>query len=171
MQTTRARSRARFSVIAGVALAAASVGVATAIPTRGAGVAGAAVNVKKKSMCTLRTIDIAPTARNGEDFGTVSCAPAFGKGVQHNRSKLTPTSQTGGTIKGLATLYFATGTVRAPFVLTYKISGAALTYVGSAVISGGTGAYRGARGTVKLTGASSDGGTHSTFHQEVTRTQ
>lgn len=122
----------------------------------------------KKATCTLKTIDAAPTAANAEDYGTLKCSGPFGAGVQHNTGTLSPTAPTAGTIKGSSTLYFATGTVRAAFSLKYELSGSTLAYGGTAKVLGGTGAYKGISGSVKLQGSSADGGAHGTMTEQIT---
>jgi len=118
-------------------------------------------------VCTLKTFDLTPTAIRGEDFGVLKCPRWLGRGVQHNRSILTPTSATTGTLKGSLTLYFSRGTVRSRFALRYTISGSTITFSGTAKVTGGTAAYKGITGSAKLAGSSTDGGSHSTITERI----
>jgi hypothetical protein len=158
-------TRTRRTMAYGVAVAVAVLGfsgIASATSsTRGAAAAA------KTGTCTLKTVDIAPTAVNGEDFGMLKCPAPFGKGVQHNTGRLTPTSATTGTLKGSSRLYFETGSVRATFSLKYELSGGKLILAGTAKVVGGTGAFKGITGSVKLTGSSLDGGTHATITEKI----
>lgn len=157
--------RARRLMLYGLAVVICSLGFSgLALATSGH---GRAPRTTKKSSCTLRTVDLAPTAIHGEDFGTLTCTRPFGAGVQHNISTLSPTSPTTGRLRGSSTLFFNTGTVRATFSLRYTISGSSIAYVGTARVSGGTGAYRGIGGSVKLAGSSPDGGTHGTITERI----
>jgi hypothetical protein len=146
---------------AGVAavLAAAFVlgGVAQAKPVR----AG------KPAICSLKTVDAAPTAIDAEDYGSLRCSGPFGRGVQHNTGKLSPTSATEGTLKGTSTLYFDNGTVRASFSVAYTLNGPSITYGGTATVLGGTGAFKGITGSARLQGSSTDGGTHGSMTEKI----
>jgi hypothetical protein len=153
-------TRSRTTALA--AAAAAALGLAHAAP----GHAAAA----KHASCTLKTVDLNPTAINDEDFGTLKCSGPLGAGVQHNTATLAPTSATEGTLKGRSTLYFATGTVTAKFSLKYTLNGATITFGGMADVAGGTGAYKKIKGSAKLQGSSQDGGTHGTMTQKITFT-
>lgn len=158
-------------VVAGVLATLASSGLADASSEPNHVSPRAALGRTAHSTCTLSSVDAAPAATNGEDFGTLKCSPLFGSGVQHNTSQTTPTSPTAGTIKGVAKLFFDTGTVTSNFSLKYTISGRSITSTGTATIIGGTGAYQGARGSAKLAGKSADGGSHSTFTETITATR
>jgi hypothetical protein len=127
-----------------------------------------AVAAAKTSTCTLKTADVAPTAINDEDFGTLECSRPFGTGVQHNTATQSPTSLTTGTLKGESRLFFKTGTVCATFSMHYTISGSSIAYAGTAKVTGGTGTYKGISGSAKLTGSSADGGTHGTTTEKIT---
>jgi hypothetical protein len=122
----------------------------------------------KQATCSLKTIDAAPTAANAEDFGVLKCSGAFGGGVQHNTGRLTPTSETEGTLKGQSTLFFENGSVRASFTIAYELDGATINYGGAAKITGGTGAFKGITGSADLQGSSNDGGTHGSMTEKIT---
>jgi hypothetical protein len=67
---------------------------------------------------------------------------------------------------------FDAGTIRGTFKITSTATPAGVvTYVGSAKISGGTGAYAHARGTAKLACESQDRGLHATCTEKLTLTK
>ena len=139
-----------------------------AVVIAAAGLTGVAqASAAPRSVCTLKSVDIAPAAVHGEDFGVLKCPKPFGAGVQHNTGILSPTSATTGTLKGTAELFFAKGSVRARFSLSYKISGSAIAYGGTAKVVRGTGAFKGISGSAKLKGASADGGTHGKMTLDI----
>jgi hypothetical protein len=151
----------RFAAVALVAtLAVATATVAGADPAKTADVT-----------CTLRLQTLAPPGASGEDFGTVDCPSAFGKGVQHDTLTVTPTSPTTATVTGPFKQFFDTGTIHGTTKFTARATAAgAVTYTGTARVSGGTGAYKHMRGSAKLQGSSTDGGTHTTSTVKVTLT-
>jgi hypothetical protein len=120
-----------------------------------------------KHSCTLKTVDLNPSAINGEDYGTLKCSRPFGRGVQHNQWVLKPETATTGKLDGHSTLYFNRGTARAKFLLDYEISGSTIHYYGDAEVTGGTGAFKGITGKAKLDGVSHDSGTHGTMTEKV----
>lgn len=137
------RARMRMIPFAGAALLVGLAGVTTA-----AGGVGSA----QKVMCTVKLHSVsAPDAATGEDLGTTDCAPTFGKGVVHDTITVTPTSKTTGTVDGRFKEFYDTGTISGTFKLTYAIKNDVVTSTGTARISAGTGAYRNARGSVKVT--------------------
>jgi hypothetical protein len=149
---------------AAVALAATLI-VATAT----AAGAGPAKNVEVT--CTLQTQTLAPPGASGEDFGTVDCPSAFGKGVQHDTLTVTPTSPTTATVIGPFKQFFDTGTIHGTVKLTASAtSEGVVTYRGVAKLSGGTGAYRHVKGSAKVECTSPDGGTHTTCTEKATGT-
>ncbi len=147
----------RATLLCGVALVLATLVLAGA----------AHASRPQQTVCTLKTFDLTPTAIRGEDFGVLKCPRSLGAGVQHNTSILTPTSATTGTFKGASTLYFSRGTVRSRFTLRYTISASRITFSGTAKVTGGTAAFKGIKGSAKLTGTSRDGGTHSTITERI----
>jgi hypothetical protein len=85
--------------------------------------------------------------------GTISGKPASGAVVQHITITGHPTATTY-TLKATATDFYAHGMTRSSFsaVAIAQPSGA-LTVAGHGHCTGGTGAYRGARGTFSFAGA------------------
>jgi hypothetical protein len=145
----------RLISCAGAALVAALV-LTTATAT-GVGSPG---NVK--FTCTVHLQTLAPPGASGEDFGTVACTPVFGEGVQHDTVTVTPTSPTTGTGTGPFKAFFDTGTIHGTMKLTASAAPAGVaTYTGTIKISGGTGAYKHVRGSIKAQCSSPDGGTHT----------
>jgi hypothetical protein len=136
-----------------------------------ASVAGAGSPTHVKFTCAVHLQTLAAPGASGEDFGTVACAPIFGKGVQHDTVTVTPTSPTSGTGTGPFKAFFDTGTIRGTMRLTASATPAGLaTYTGTIKISGGTGAYKHVRGSVKAHCSSPDGGTHTTCTSKGTVT-
>jgi hypothetical protein len=119
--------------------------------------------------CTLQLQTLAAPGDSGEDFGTVDCPSAFGKGVQHDTLTVTPTSATTATVTGPFKQFFDTGTVRGTVKLTASATSAGVvTYKGLAKISGGTGTYKHVKGSAKIECSSPDGGTHTTCTEKAT---
>jgi hypothetical protein len=149
----------------------AAVALAATLAVATATAAGAGATKDTAFTCTLRLQTLAPPGASGEDFGTVSCASMFGKGVQHDTLTVTPTSPTTATVTGPFKQFFDTGTIHGTVTLTASATSAsAVTYTGVAKISGGTGAYKRVRGSAKVECSSQDGGTHTTCTLKATRT-
>lgn len=153
----------RRIVVAGLAIAV--IGAIVAV----GGTATAASS--KKSTCNIRLVvaippgrtTLDPNAKSGHQFGLVSCNKLFGtNGVQSDDYKVTPTSSVAGRVTGTFADYFNLGIVHG----TYKLNVAPvsptqqLTYSGSIKIVGGTGAFKGMKGTGTLTCVSNDVGVH-----------
>jgi len=101
---------------------------------------------------------INPTAPTGHDFGFVSCGGPFGDGVQADGFTATFTSSTTGKISGPFKDFFDTGTTHGTYRLTFVATSATkITYTGTAIIAGGTGALSHVTGNVKLQCSSNDG--------------
>jgi hypothetical protein len=149
---------------AGVALATTLV-IATATATEAGAVKNAHVT------CALALQTLAPPGASAEDFGTVNCSSVFGKGVQHDTVTVTPTSQTTATVTGPFKQFFDTGTIHGTVNLTASATAAGpVTYKGTAKISGGTGAYKHAKGSAEVQCTSPDGGTHTACTEKATPT-
>jgi hypothetical protein len=130
-----------------IPFAGAALLVGLAVVTAPAAGAGSSQQV----MCTVKLHSVsAPNAATGEDFATTDCAPPFGKGVAHDRITVKPTSKTTGTVDGRFTEFYDTGTLSGTFKLTYKTKNHVVTSTGTARISSGTGAYKNAKGSVKV---------------------
>ena len=125
----------------------------------------------KKITCT-RQLQTVSTTTN-ENWGTVNCGRPFGKGVQHTpRINVTPTSPTTATGTGSFKRYFDAGAIRgtARIASTADATGA-VTYKGTAKLTGGTGAYKNVRGSATFTCTSQDRGLHATCTEKLTLTR
>ncbi|MEA2222136.1 MAG: hypothetical protein QOH83_512 [Solirubrobacteraceae bacterium] len=147
----------------------AAVALAATLVVATATAAGAGPAKHAEVNCTFHLQTLAAPGASGEDFGTVDCPSGFGKGVQHDTLTVTPTSPTTATMTGPFKQFFDTGTIHGTIKLTASATSAgAVTYTGTAKVSGGTGAYKHVRGSAKVQGSSSDGGTHTTSTAKVT---
>ena len=92
------------------------------------------------------------------NVGTISGNPASGAVIQHVTITGHPTTTTY-TLKATATDFYANGTTRTSFsgVATAQPNGA-LTVTSNGHYTGGTGAYRGARGTFSFASAAAPSG-------------
>ncbi len=93
---------------------------------------------------------------SGDEYGMVRCGGMLGAGVQHDSFNV-PVS--GDTLAGY-TLYFSAGTLHGTYDLTPQQTGLdfyATSWVGTMKVTGGTGAYRGFKGTGKMVCQSNDG--------------
>jgi hypothetical protein len=102
---------------------------------------------------------LALPAESGNMLGSASCGNLLGSGVENAAFALQDTGDLTGKIK----LYFGTGTIKGTFDLSPGDSqmptpGSFQTqdYTGTAVVAGGTGAYKGVTGTATLVCTSSD---------------
>lgn len=158
-----------------VGVLSAAIAVAGVLAT-GAGVASGSGAIHLT--CGYRLVEVIPpgrttisaTATTGSDFGLVACSKIFGRGVQGDSFKLKPTTTTTGTASGRYKEWFDLGTIHGAFALSYVASATGVAYTGSAGITGGTGLYKGAKGSDKLTCVSPDG-IHTTCTGKLTLTK
>ena len=108
------------------------------------------VKCKAALVATQLPIDTA------ENFGTLTCSVPFGKGVQHDTSTVTRTSNTAGTFAGGLKPFFNTGTLRGIYKASFTVANRTITYTGTMKISSGTGDFQGVTGKGTLTGTSTD---------------
>ena len=87
-----------------------------------------------------------PTATSGKDLGYVKCGKPFGNGVQSD-SFTARAHGTNVTIGGPVKDFFDNGTVHGTYTLSGPATGT--TFKGSATITGGTGAYKHIKGSIK----------------------
>ncbi|MEA2232055.1 MAG: hypothetical protein QOD83_1871 [Solirubrobacteraceae bacterium] len=106
--------------------------------------------------CKAALIAAVTPIDDAENFGTLKCSSPLGKGVQHDRSKITRPTPTTGTYTGSFTLFFNTGTLRGSWRLTFVVATGKATYEGTMKISSGTGEFKGVKGTGTITGTSAD---------------
>lgn len=96
---------------------------------------------------------VTPPVAKGVEFGSASCGKAFGKGVQRD----TFTVPDSGANKATYQMYFPTGTIHGKYVLVPQEgdfnpgSFTEIDYLGTLTITGGTGAYKGAKGVGTMT--------------------
>ena len=98
---------------------------------------------------------LAPVA-SGDEFGMASCGGTLGGGVQRDSFNV-PTS---GDTLATYTLYFGTGTLRGTYDLTPQSTGLnfySTTWMGTLKVTGGTGAFKGYKGTGTMSCVSNDG--------------
>jgi hypothetical protein len=129
-------------------------------------------HVPQQVSCTINLIAVKPPrTATAENFGTLSCTPTLGKGVQHDSSFVTPTSKFAGSFTGPYQQFFETGTVYGHFTISYVTdpSTLAVTYDGTIKIDGGTGKYKNLRGSGTLKGGSPDA-IRSTITEALTLT-
>ena len=110
----------------------------------------------KKVTCTANLIAVATPVDKSEHFGILKCSSPFGKGVQHDSSKITRTSETAGSLTGTFKLFFDGGTLRGSVKMTFAAKEGKAAYDGTTKIAGGTGQYAGVKGTGTITGTSAD---------------
>jgi hypothetical protein len=96
---------------------------------------------------------INPADTQGTEFGTTACGKVLGSGV----AVLPFTVPSDGSLRGTFHDYFATGTIHGKYVLIPGNSApsspstfATERFTGTVTVSGGTGAYEGAKGTGTL---------------------
>jgi hypothetical protein len=119
------------------------------------------VKCKAALVATQLPIDTA------ENFGTLTCSVPFGKGVQHDTSTVTRTSNTSGAFAGGLKLFFNTGTLRGTYKASFTVANKTITYTGTMRISSGTGDFQGVTGKGTLTGTSTDA-VHSAITERLT---
>jgi hypothetical protein len=140
-----------------------------------AGPAGAAKSKTKstanqgpKIVCSTRTsimvpsgdTGVLPPAQQGSEYGTASCAKPLGGGVQ----KDVFTVPASGDTVAKYTMYFSTGTLFGTYDLTptgEPTSFLETDWTGTMKVTGGTGAFKGAKGVGTMSCKTMDG-IHST---------
>jgi hypothetical protein len=129
---------------------------------------------KAKAKATTKTVNCKaalvaakPPVSSAENFGNLTCSTPFGKGVQHDTSTVTRTSQTAGAFSGPVKLFFNTGTLRGSYKMSFTVANKNITYDGTMKISSGTGEFSGVTGTGTMTGTSDDA-VHSAITEKLT---
>ncbi len=152
----------RKSLLAG---AIAVVGVlAVGVPAVGAAASSAATSSgAAKTTCTYKIYNQTPTKLSGFSFGYVSCPQPFGPGVQSATYTATVNTKTGAaTNNGTFKNWFDAGTLYGTYSLRGQYTSAtAATFKGTFTITGGTGAYKGAKATGSLTCSTTNAGATS----------
>ncbi len=121
----------------------------------------------KKIKCTADLVATKPPVDNAENFGTMSCSAPLGKGVHHDTSAVTRTSQTAGSFSGPLKFFYNTGTLRGTYKMSFNIANKTVTYDGTLKISSGTGEFAGVTGTGTIAGTSTDA-VHSDITESMT---
>ena len=132
----------------------------------GVGTAGAASKTKPKLQKVRCATDISivipagattvsPPAADGREYGTARCTPKLGAGVQTD-SFTVPSS---GNTDAKFTWYLATGTVHGTYILVPQESSLnflATSWTGTMKVLGGSGTYKGVKGTGTMVCKSAD---------------
>jgi hypothetical protein len=111
---------------------------------------------------TAKVTTIVPGTGSGSQSGTAKCSGPLGGGVETD----TFTTNDAGDVTAPYTQWFKGGTLKGQSTLNPTSGGqpsagnnsfGAQSYSGTLVVSGGTGAWKGATGKAKLTGSTADG--------------
>lgn len=103
-----------------------------------------------KVKCTANVVNHdAPAGATGDYFGFISCGHGVGSGVEYIHANQTISSTV--TAAGSTRAWFDTGTISAKFNASgpFTTSGP-ITLTGTAKVTGGTGKYKGAKGTATV---------------------
>ena len=136
----------------GLAIALSAVGALTLAPV-GSGASGVT-----KVKCTATYTSLTPGKLKGEDVGLVSCGKPFGNGIQWVQYTETVSSTEAVTAHGPLKAWSDTGTVHGTYKLAGKLVGLTGSLAGTSKITGGTGAFKGAKGTGTQSCTTTDGG-------------
>ena len=153
----------RKSLLAG-AIAIAGV-LAVGVPVVGAAASTTATSPKAtKITCTFKNYIQTPKQLSGFSFGYISCPKPIGHGVQSATYSATVNAKTrAATEKGSYTNWFAAGTLYGTYSLRGQYtSPTTATFKGTFTVSGGTGAYKGTKGTGSLSCRTTNAGATST---------
>lgn len=110
----------------------------------------------KTVTCRASLMAVATPIDKSEHFGILKCSSPFGKGVQHDSSKITRTSETAGSLTGSFKLFLDRGTLRGSVKMTFAVKEGKAAYDGTMKVTAGTGQYAGVKGTGTITGTSAD---------------
>jgi hypothetical protein len=114
-----------------------------------------------KLNCTLELYAQGAPNPSGIHFGVPTCPAPFGKGLHYNSYTVTLTSPGHGTIASRFRNYYADGTVRGTAAMTFVASSPTnISYSGTVTYTGGTAAFRHAKGTGTINCTTTDGGAH-----------
>ena len=145
--------RRRF--FAGAGLAA---GMGAVIVMVGVGGAMAKPAAKAtKVHCASKTYNVSSPSTSGITFAALKCSKPFGAGVQQGTfAESIAGTQINAT--GRFKNFFDNGTNHGSYTLSGTVSSGTITATGSVKVTGGTGAYKGMRGTGKLMCTTTDAG-------------
>ena len=138
--------------------------LAVGVPVAGAAASTAATSSgATKITCTYKIYNQTPTQLSGFSFGYIRCPQPFGRGVQSATFSATVAKTGAATEKGTYKNWFDAGTLYGTYSLRGQYTSAtAATFKGTFTISGGTGAYQGAKATGLLTCGTTNAGATST---------
>lgn len=114
-------------------------------------VLGAGAKTVTKVKCAGKFTSLTPGKLKGETVGLLSCGAPFGKGIQWVTYTETVSSTGTITAAGPTKAWFDKGTIHGSYKLSGKLVPGTSTAAGPATITGGTGVYKGSRGTGKIT--------------------
>lgn len=155
-------------------LLAALVGVlAVFVVGTGTGSARATQSKSKstKLKCVTEDFNQTPGKLKGLSFGVATCSKPWGRGLEAISYTETVSSTGAVSSKGAFKNYYNTGTTHGVYSLSGKFTSATSgTLSGPVTITGGTGAFKGAKGKGKLTCKTTNGGNTSTCTAVVNQT-
>jgi hypothetical protein len=115
---------------------------------------------------------VLPSAAQGEQWGAIHCGKKLGSGAQRTVFKAPDT----GDVTGTFASWFGTGAIRGKYMLTQSEGQlttpsqfAFTSYTGTIKVTGGLGAFQGAKGTGTTTCTSQDG-LHFKCHEKLSFT-
>lgn len=147
-----------------ICLASAALSVCLLASIAGTAIAASSKSSTHKVKCsTAYSIAVAngesavlPPESSGTEYGTARCGTLLGGGVQRD----TFTVPASGDTVAKYVMYFNTGSIHGTYDLTPQSSSLnflATDWTGTMKVLGGTGAYKGVKGTGTMTCASNDG--------------
>jgi hypothetical protein len=156
-------------VVAALAVGLLVAGATTALAAANKSKKASPTTIKFKVTCRSSVGDVpadgddsvVPPVDQGSQYGAVHCGKVFGVGIQASVFKLLDS----GDVQGSWWQYYSTGTIHGKFVLTpadteppsSTTTFAAVSYSGTATVTGGTGTYKKANGKGTMKCASVDG--------------
>lgn len=142
-----------------------------ATATLAAGVGSAPAAKTKQVTCSLELTTQGMPNPSSTHFGHARCPAPLGKGVHFNSFTVMPASPTSGAVTAKFKNYFDTGTTNGTSKLTYAASAPGkVAYTGTVKYTGGTGAFKGAKGSGTIDCTSADAGLHKSCTVKTTFT-
>lgn len=129
-----------------------------------AGASAKASAKKQRISCTATAYNVDYPKLSGLAFGQLKCTKPFGAGVQmaHNTTTIVGSKV---HVTGSFTNFFDAGTTSGKVKMSGSFSPGAVMVKGTVTITGGTGVYKGIKGTGPLSCKTTDAG--KTFHCTV----
>jgi hypothetical protein len=119
---------------------------------------GAGTKTVAKVKCTAKFTNLTPHQLKGEAVGLTKCGAPFGAGIQWTQYTETLSATGAVTAKGPTKAWSDLGSVHGTYKLAGKLVGMVANLKGTSTITGGTGAYKGARGSGTLACTTKDTG-------------